>query len=37
MSAAEALAAEISEPLTWAEICARHPDDETRDAIRYRR
>jgi len=27
MSAAEALAAEISEPLTWAEICARHPDE----------
>jgi hypothetical protein len=27
MSAAEALAAEISEPLTWAEICAHHPDE----------
>lgn len=27
MSAAEALTAEISEPLTWAEICARHPDE----------
>jgi hypothetical protein len=27
MSAAAALRAEISEPLTWAEICARHPDE----------
>lgn len=27
MSAAEALAPEISEPLTWAEICARYPDE----------
>jgi hypothetical protein len=30
MSAAEAVPAvvgEISEPLTWAEICARHPDE----------
>jgi hypothetical protein len=30
MSAAEAtevVAAEISEPLTWAEICARYPDE----------
>jgi hypothetical protein len=27
MSAAEALAPEISEPLTWSEICARHPDE----------
>jgi hypothetical protein len=27
MSAAEALVAEISEPLSWAEICARHPDE----------
>jgi hypothetical protein len=27
MSAAEVLAPEISEPLTWAEICARHPDE----------
>ena len=27
MNAAEKLAPEISEPLTWAEICARHPDE----------
>jgi hypothetical protein len=27
MSAAEVLAPTISEPLTWAEICARHPDE----------
>jgi hypothetical protein len=27
MSAAEAIAAEISEPLTRAEICARYPDE----------
>jgi len=27
MSAAEVLASAISEPLTWAEICARHPDE----------
>jgi hypothetical protein len=27
MSAAEVLAPEISEPLTWAEISARHPDE----------
>jgi len=27
MSAAKVLAPEISEPLTWAEICARHPDE----------
>lgn len=27
MSAAEVLAPEISKPLTWAEICARHPDE----------
>lgn len=27
MSATEAVTAEISEPLTWAEICARHPDE----------
>jgi hypothetical protein len=27
MSAAEVIAAEISEPLTWTEICARHPDE----------
>jgi hypothetical protein len=27
MSAAEVLAPEISEPLSWAEICARHPDE----------
>jgi hypothetical protein len=27
MSAAEVLAPEISEPLTWAEICARYPDE----------
>jgi hypothetical protein len=27
MSAAEVLAPAISEPLTWAEICARHPDE----------
>src|SRR5205807_341119 len=27
MSTAEVLAPEISEPLTWAEICARHPDE----------
>jgi hypothetical protein len=27
MSAVELLAPEISEPLTWAEICARHPDE----------
>jgi hypothetical protein len=27
MSAAEVLAPEISQPLTWAEICARHPDE----------
>jgi hypothetical protein len=27
MSAAEVLAPDISEPLTWAEICARHPDE----------
>src|SRR5512132_216679 len=25
--AAEVVAAEISEPLTWAEICARYPDE----------
>ena len=25
--AAEVIAAEISETLTWAEICARHPDE----------
>jgi hypothetical protein len=24
---AEVVAAEISEPLTWAEICARYPDE----------
>jgi hypothetical protein len=27
MSAAEVLVPAISEPLTWAEICARHPDE----------
>jgi hypothetical protein len=27
MSAAAVLAPEIPEPLTWAEICARHPDE----------
>jgi hypothetical protein len=27
MSAAEVLAPEISKPLTWAEICARHSDE----------
>jgi len=27
MSAAEKLAPAISEPLTWAEICARYPDE----------
>jgi hypothetical protein len=27
MSAAEVLASEISEPLTWGEICARYPDE----------
>jgi len=27
MSAAEAFAAEISEPRTWAEICAHYPDE----------
>ena len=27
MSAAEVLVPEISEPLTWTEICARHPDE----------
>jgi hypothetical protein len=27
MSAAEVLAPEISEPLTWDAICARHPDE----------
>lgn len=27
MSAAEVLGPEISEPVTWAEICARHPDE----------
>jgi hypothetical protein len=27
MSAAEVLASELSEPLTWAEICGRHPDE----------
>jgi hypothetical protein len=27
MSAAAVLASEISEPLTWSEICARHPDE----------
>jgi hypothetical protein len=27
MSAAEVFAPEISERLTWAEICARHPDE----------
>jgi hypothetical protein len=27
MSAAEAFVAEISEPLSWVEICARHPDE----------
>jgi hypothetical protein len=27
MSAAEVLAPEISEPLSWAEICVRHPDE----------
>lgn len=27
MSAAKVLAAEISEPLTWAEICTRYPDE----------
>jgi hypothetical protein len=27
MSAAKVLAPEISEPLTWAEICGRHPDE----------
>jgi hypothetical protein len=27
MSAAAILASEISEPLTWAAICARHPDE----------
>jgi hypothetical protein len=27
MSAAEVLAPIISEPLTWDEICARHPDE----------
>lgn len=27
MSAAELLAPEISEPLTWAEICGRYPDE----------
>lgn len=27
MSAAEVIAAEISEPLTWAEICTRYPDE----------
>lgn len=27
MSAAELLVPEISEPLTWDEICARHPDE----------
>jgi hypothetical protein len=26
MRAAEVLAADISEPLTWDEICVRHPD-----------
>ena len=27
MNAAEKLAPEISEPLTWAEICAQYPDE----------
>jgi hypothetical protein len=27
MSAAAVLAPEISEPLTWAEICTRYPDE----------
>lgn len=27
MNAAEKLAPTISEPLTWAEICSRHPDE----------
>lgn len=27
MSAATALAPQISEPLTWEEICSRHPDE----------
>jgi hypothetical protein len=27
MSAAEVLAPEISEPLTWVEICTRYPDE----------
>jgi hypothetical protein len=27
MSAAEVLAPEISEPLTWGEICAHYPDE----------
>jgi hypothetical protein len=27
MSAAEVLAPDVSEPLTWAEICARYPDE----------
>ena len=27
MRAAAAFVAEISEPLTWPEICARHPDE----------
>jgi hypothetical protein len=27
MIAAEVVSPEISEPLTWAEICARHPDE----------
>ena len=27
MSAAEVLAPEISEPLTWVEICRRYPDE----------
>jgi hypothetical protein len=27
MNAAEVLAPAISEPLKWAEICARHPDE----------
>jgi len=27
MSASDLLAPQISEPLTWAEICARYPDE----------
>ncbi len=27
MNAADLVAPEISEPLTWEEICARHPDE----------